>query len=111
MRTVIDAWHAVVRSSDPRRLDEILAADVVFHSPVVHTPQVGKAITRVYLSAALKVLSNRSFHFVREIVGQRDAMLEFLVEIDGISVNGVDLIKWNEAGRIVEFKVLIRPLK
>ena len=77
----------------------------------MHTPQVGKAITARYLAAAFHVFFNESFHYVREIVGPHDAALEFQVEIDGITVNGIDLIKWNDAGRIVEFKVMIRPLK
>ena len=52
-----------------------------------------------------------SFRYVRELAGPRVAVLEFQVEIDGISVNGVDMITWNDEGRIVDFKVLIRPLK
>jgi len=77
----------------------------------VHTPQAGKAITARYLAAALAVLGNPTFRYVREVAGERDAVLEFEVEIDGLSVNGVDLIRWNEAGRIVDFKVMLRPLK
>jgi SnoaL-like domain len=105
------AWHELVRSRNTKALGSLLADDVVFHSPVVHTPQVGKAITTQYLSAALNVFFNESFRYVREIAGAHEAVLEFQVEIDGISVNGVDMIKWNEQGRIVEFKVMIRPLK
>lgn len=84
---------------------------MVFFSPVVHTPQRGRPVTTLYLSAAFKVFFNQSFHYVRELVGTHDAVLEFEVEIDGIAVNGVDMIKWNEQGKIVEFKVMIRPLK
>jgi len=72
---------------------------------------VGKAITKKYLAAAFQVFFNGSFRYVREIVGERDAVLEFQVELDGVSVNGVDLITWNDAGRITEFKVMLRPLK
>jgi hypothetical protein len=107
----VHTWHDLVRTRNVAELDTLLADDVVFHSPVVHTPQVGKAITARYLAAAFHVLFNESFRYVRDIVGPQDAALEFQVEIDGIAVNGVDLIKWNAAGRIVEFKVLIRPLK
>jgi hypothetical protein len=107
----LHAWHELVRTRDVAGLDALLADDVVFHSPVVHTPQVGKAITARYLAAAFHVLFHESFRYVREIAGPQDAALEFQVEIEGIAVNGVDLIKWNDAGRIVEFKVLIRPLK
>ncbi len=105
------AWHHVVQSRNARELDSLLAEDAVFHSPVVHTPQVGKAITRQYLTAALHVFGNESFRYVREVAGKQDAVLEFQVEIDGISVNGVDMIKWNDAGQIVDFKVMLRPLK
>lgn len=107
----ITLWHHLVQSHDPQGLDALLADDAVFHSPVVHTPQVGKAITKAYLAAAFKVFFNESFRYVRELQGERDAMLEFQVQIDGIGVNGVDLIKWNDAGQIVEFKVMLRPLK
>jgi hypothetical protein len=109
--SALHAWHELVRTRNAAGLDALLADDVVFHSPVVHTPQVGKAITARYLGAAFHVFFNESFRYVREIVGARDAALEFQVEIDGIGVNGIDLIKWNDAGRIVEFKVMIRPLK
>ena len=77
----------------------------------MHTPQTGKAITIKYLTAAFHVFFNESFRYVREITDGCDAVLEFQVEIDGIGVNGVDMIKWDDEGKIVEFKVMIRPLK
>jgi hypothetical protein len=107
----IDAWHRIVLDRDPNGLSALLADDAVFHSPVVHTPQRGKMLATGYLAAALQVLSNPSFRYVREIVGDADAMLEFETEIDGVLVNGVDLIRWNDAGQIVDFKVMLRPLK
>ncbi|MCF8199898.1 MAG: nuclear transport factor 2 family protein [Sulfuritalea sp.] len=107
----IGTWHQLVRDRNIEGLDNLLADEVVFHSPVVHTPQVGKAITKQYLAAAFHVFFNPSFAYVREISGKRDALLEFQVDIDGIKVNGADLIKWDEDGRIVDFKVMIRPLK
>ena len=107
----IQAWHRLVKERNPRGLDALLADDAVFLSPIVHAPQRGKAITTMYLAAAFQVLFNPGFRYVREIVGDADAMLEFETEIDGVLVNGVDIIKWNEAGRIVEFKVMLRPLK
>jgi len=107
----LSTWHELVSSRNARGLDSLLADNVVFHSPVVHTPQVGKAITTQYLSAAFHVFFNESFKYVREVTGPSDAVLEFQVDIDGISVNGVDMLKWDADGRIVEFKVLIRPLK
>ncbi len=105
------AWHQFLQTRDAAALDRLLADDVVFHSPVVHTPQRGKAITRQYLIAAMQVLGSATFRYDREIVGTRDAALEFSTEIDGIAVNGVDLIRWNDAGLIVDFKVMLRPLK
>lgn len=104
-------WHELVKSRNASGLNSLLADNIVFHSPVVHTPQVGKAITIQYLSAAFHVFVNESFKYVREVIGPSDAVLEFQVDIDGISVNGVDMLKWDGEGRIVEFKVLIRPLK
>ena len=107
----VAAWHKVLRQRDPRLLDTLLAEDAVFHSPVVHTPQQGKAITMQYLGAALHVFGNQSFHYVREVIGDNDAVLEFKVEIDGLQVNGVDMIHWNNDGLISDFKVMLRPLK
>ena len=104
-------WHELVESRNAKGLSLLLADNVVFYSPVVHTPQVGKAITIQYLSAAFHVFFNESFKYVREVTGPSDAVLEFQVEIDGISVNGVDMLKWDAEGRIIEFKVFIRPLK
>jgi SnoaL-like domain len=107
----IATWHQLVREHDIQGLDGLLAEDAVFHSPIVHSAQVGKSLTKKYLTAAFHVLFNESFRYVRELKGKRDAVLEFELELEGISVNGVDLIKWNEAGKITEFKVMLRPLK
>jgi hypothetical protein len=107
----LDTWHELVRTRDIAGLSSLLADNVTFYSPVVHTPQIGKEITLQYLTAAFLVFFNDSFRYVREITGPHDAALEFEVEIDGITVNGIDLIKWNDEDKIVEFKVLIRPLK
>ena len=107
----LETWHRLVRTQDASGLDALLADDAVFYSPVVHTPQRGRKLAVAYLSAAFHVFFNPSFRYVREIVGPSDAMLEFETEIDTVLVNGVDLIKWNDAGRIVEFKVMLRPLK
>jgi len=109
--SVMSDWHHVVTSRDPAALSRLLADDVVFHSPVVHTPQRGKAITFQYLMGAMHVLNNASFRYEREIIGTHDAVLEFTTEIDGIQINGIDLIRWNDAGQIVDFKVMVRPLK
>ena len=111
MAKALEEWHRIVRERDPEGLDDLLADDVVFHSPVVHTPQRGKPLTAMYLAAAVIVLGQPSFRYVREIVGTSEAVLEFVVEVDGIEINGVDMIRWNDAGRITDFKVMVRPLK
>ena len=107
----VSTWHQLVASRNAKGIGALLADNVVFHSPVVHTPQVGKAVTAQYLAAAFHVFFNESFEYVREVIGPRDAVLEFQVTIDGIAVNGVDMIKWDDEGKVVEFKVMIRPLK
>ena len=107
----ITTWHRLVTNRDVGGLASILADEVIFHSPIIHTPQIGKAIAQRYLTAAFSVFFNDSFRYVRQVVSNCDAVLEFLVEIDGVTVNGVDMIKWNDDGKIVEFKVMLRPLK
>jgi hypothetical protein len=108
---VIETWHQLVRTGDVAGLRDLVDEDAVMHSPVVHTPQRGRKLTVMYLAAAFQVFRNPTFRYVREIVGAHDAMLEFETEIDGILVNGVDIIRWNDAHRIVDFKVMLRPLK
>jgi hypothetical protein len=107
----IDAWHQIIERRNPSGLDDLLAEDAVFHSPVVHTPQRGKALTKLYLAAAMMVLGASNFEYVREVVGESDAILEFTCELDGIQINGVDMIHWDAEGKIDDFKVMIRPLK
>ena len=107
----IQKWHAYLESLDPAALKDLLTEDVVFESPVVHTPQAGRAITMKYLLGAAAVLNNPAFHYEHEWFSERSAVLEFVTEIDGIRINGVDIIHWNDAGRITRFKVMVRPLK
>jgi len=108
---VLQKWHRIAESGDPSGLADLLADDAVFHSPVVHSPQEGKALVTMYLSAAASVLGNDSFKYLREIVDGQNAVLEFICEVDGITINGVDIIRWNDEDRIVDFKVMVRPLQ
>jgi hypothetical protein len=109
---VIERWHAFLAGGhDPEVLDALLADDVVFYSPAVFSPQEGRAKTAMYLSAAAKVFGGTDFHYVGEWFAGRSAVLEFAATIDGIYVNGVDMITWNEDERIVSFKVMMRPFK
>ena len=108
----LTAWHAVVAGgNEPEALADIIREDAVFHSPVVHTPQRGRALVVAYLAAAGQTLGNASFRYVRELDDGENALLEFETELDGIQINGIDLIRFDEAGMIADFKVMIRPLK
>ncbi len=104
-------WHHLMQARNAAGLNDLLADDVVFYSPVVGTPQVGKLITTAYLSAAMHVFGNETFKYVREVVGNTDAVLEFELVLDGIRINGVDILRWNAANQLTEFKVMLRPLK
>ncbi|WP_298470766.1 nuclear transport factor 2 family protein [uncultured Erythrobacter sp.] len=109
---VLARWYQVASNgSKTDELRSIMHKDAVFHSPVVHTPQVGQAIVVAYLSAAGQTLGNESFRYVREVVGENAAVLEFTTEMDGIHVNGIDMITFDDDGLITDFKVMVRPLK
>ncbi|OWQ94349.1 nuclear transport factor 2 family protein [Sphingopyxis witflariensis] len=108
----VAAWHAYMAGGgDPEALKALLAEDAVFHSPVVHSPQAGRDKVFAYLHAASHVLGGDDFRYLREIVDGDQAMLEFQTILDGIQINGVDIIRWNSDGKISDFKVMIRPLK
>ena len=107
----IESWHKVMVSGDVSTLPELLHDDAVFHSPVVHTPQMGKAKVMMYLSAAATVFDDTQFAYTREIISQDHAMLEFTSVVEGIEINGVDIITWDENGMITDFKVMVRPVK
>ena len=125
IKPVIDKWHAYLRGQLPGGLDELLDDDVVFYSPIVYTPQRGKAITTLYLQAAGMTLpgdqeasisgdhgaSAGGFHYTKEVLAEDTAVLEFETTVEGKYVNGVDIIRCNDEGRIVEFRVMIRPLQ
>ena len=106
----LERWHQIIKQGNPELLADILAEDCVFFSPVVHTPQRGRELTRLYLTGAMHVLS-KDFHYVKEVVSQEHAVLEFVCDIDGITVYGVDIISFDKDGKISEFKVMVRPLK
>lgn len=109
MSAAIEHWHKILKSGDPNGLDDLIADECMFWSPAIHKPQEGKAMTKFYLSGAFHVLVPNNFHYVREVIGEQDAVLEFKAEIDGITINGVDMITWNEDNKITDFKVMIRP--
>ena len=108
--TTLELWHQIISERNPARLDEILDPDCIFFSPVVHSPQVGRELTTVYLSGAMNVF-NESFEYTKEVVTDEFAVLEFNCEVDGIVINGVDIMTFGPDGKITEFKVMVRPLK
>lgn len=108
--TAVNLWHAVVDSGDPAQLGDLLAQDVVFRSPAVHAPQEGRGLTTAYLAAAMVVLGP-TLRYVEEWYGDRSAVLEFEAELDGMFVQGIDMLRWNNQDRLVEFIVMVRPLR
>ncbi len=107
-------WHKLLKERDLKNLEKLLHKDAVFHSPLVFKPQEGRKLTALYLKNAAKMFfanGNTSFHYVREIHSEDHSMLEFTCEIEGILINGVDIISWDGEGKITEFKVMIRPNK
>ena len=107
----LDRWYACIASHDHIALRDLLHPDVVFESPVVHTPQRGRDITFKYLSSAEQVLGGPGFAYRGEWRGANGAVLEFETEVEGIRINGVDMITFDEDGMITHFKVMVRPLK
>ena len=108
---VIKKWHQVVKTKNMDLLDDLLVENAKMYSPVVHTVQEGKQITKMYLACAAEVLADENFRYVREVYDDNFALLEFETQLDGILINGVDMISWDADERITDFKVMIRPLK
>jgi hypothetical protein len=123
IESCVERWHAFLKGDFVGGLDELLADDVTFHSPIVFTPQQGKDVTKLYLTAAYGTFggdleqgagsggSAPRFRYVKEVLSGNHAILEFETEVEGKYVNGVDIITCNDQGRITEFKVMIRPLQ
>ena len=112
MNDALNAWHAYVKSRDSARLLRLLHSDVVFESPVLHTPQLGSEIAFRYLDSAVSILTRPGFHYTNEWQGTKSAVLEFETEIEGIKINGVDIMSFcSEGTQIIKFKVMVRPLK
>ena len=129
---VIEEWHAYLRGQLPGGLDQLLDVDVVFYSPIVFTPQMGRAVTRLYLEAARQTFpgdptpedggpdggpaagagpAGGSFRYTKSVMSGDTAVLEFETTLGGKYVNGVDIIRCNDQGRIVEFRLMVRPLQ
>ncbi|MEY4540100.1 MAG: hypothetical protein RLZZ306_1857 [Bacteroidota bacterium] len=111
MNNPLEIWHQSIKERNTNYLSTILADDVVLHSPIVHSLIEGNKTVTLYLMAAFHTFVTPEFKYVRELSNDSTAILEFTTEIDGIFVNGVDMISWNEDGKITDFKVMVRPLK
>ena len=123
---LMERWYQHLRGELPGGLDALLHDDCTFYSPIVFTPQEGKEITKLYLTAAGGTLGGDapaeprdgdsgavggSFGYVKTILDGHHAMLEFETTMDGKYVNGVDIITCDDDGMITDFKVMIRPLQ
>jgi SnoaL-like domain len=108
---VIQRWIEVIHGDRADDIDDLLAPDAVFYSPAVFTPQEGRELTAKYLKSAMKVFGGHNFRYVGRWYAERSAVLEFVADLDGVQVDGVDMIDWNDDGLIVSFKVMLRPIK
>jgi hypothetical protein len=112
---VIQRWIDMISHDSPEGgidgLDDLLAENAVFYSPAVFSPQEGRAKTAMYLRAAAQLFAGTDFGYVGQWFGERSAVLEFAATVDGVYVNGVDMIVWNDDDEIVSFKVMMRPFK
>ena len=104
-------WHQFVENRDPTHLDDFIADNATLHSPVVWTPQKGKKIVIIYLIAACEIIANEHFKYIREVSNDEHTMLEFSTVIDGVSVEGVDMLTFDSEGKLLDIKVMIRPLQ
>ena len=117
----IKKWHKLIKSNNPSKFDELLDENCIFYSPVVFTPIRGREMAKLYLMAAGGVFgegsskeeesSSKPFKYIKEVIDKNSAVLEFESTIDGIYINGIDLMTWNDDGKITEFKVIVRPLQ
>ncbi|HLM63327.1 MAG TPA: nuclear transport factor 2 family protein [Acidimicrobiales bacterium] len=112
---VVERWHRVVTGESWEELDRLLSDDVVFYSPIVYVPQRGRDITAMYIQAAAQTLLGEggegAFRYTRQVLAGDVAVLEFETTVEGKYVNGVDIIRCDDTGRIVELRVMIRPLQ
>lgn len=108
---VIDRWLGVIENGQTADLDDMLAEDAIFYSPAVFSPQRGRATAAAYLRAAEHMFAGTGFHYVNTWIDTNSAVLEFAAELDGVTVEGVDILHWNDAGQLTSVKVMIRPFK
>jgi hypothetical protein len=108
---MLSNWHTLIKNKAVSQVSTLLADDVTLYSPVIHSPIKGKEMVSMYLTAAFHTFLNGSFNYDREFLSNNAAVLEFSLKIQDLDINGIDMITWNEQGKITEFKVMIRPYK
>ena len=108
---MLNKWHTMIKSKQVDQVSTLLADNVTLFSPVIHSPIQGKKMVSMYLTAAFHTFLNGTFNYNREFSGDNSAVLEFSLNIQGIEINGIDMITWNDESKITEFKVMIRPYK
>lgn len=103
-------WHQVVADKDPAKLTGIVHKDAVFRSPMVYKPYHGQGTLVFVLSQVIEIFEDFTYH--RELISEdgRSAFLEFTTNIGDKTLKGLDLITFDEDGKITEFEVLIRPM-
>jgi hypothetical protein len=103
-------WHKFVATGNQDLLRPLLSEYIVFRSPFVQSPIAGRTATLLVLTTVVQIFENFRYH--REFVaGPHDAALEFGANIGKWQLKGIDLIKFNESGEMIEFEVMIRPIK
>jgi hypothetical protein len=107
-RETLDKWHRMVAAGDLGEVASLCAPDAVFRSPVAHTPYRGAELVAAFLQQAAGAFSDFRYHRIFT-GGERDAVLEFSAKVGGKDLTGIDMIHFDEAGRIVDFEVMVRP--
>ena len=103
----LEKWHKFIASKDAAILSELLADEAVFRSPVAWKPKEGKAATMLYLTSAAEVLQNFQYHRIFE---SEDSLgLEFSATVGELTLKGIDLIRFDPSGKIIDFEVMVRP--
>ena len=103
-------WHTMIDTRDLSALSNLLSDDVVFRSPMAHTPYPSAPVVAMILSTVINVFENFRYHRDFASVDGKNVVLEFSAEVGGKELKGIDMIQFDEQGKIVEFEVMIRPM-
>ncbi|MGH8385104.1 MAG: nuclear transport factor 2 family protein [Pseudomonas sp.] len=106
----LSQWHAMIRSGDLNALPELLDPQAVFRSPMAHTPYPGAPVVSMILNTVSKVFEDFTYHRELATADGLNVILEFSAKVGEKQLKGIDMIRFNEQGKIVEFEVMVRPL-